>query len=320
MQKIGIIGLGHLGEIHLKQWIEIVGVQNIVCMDVNQEMVRKISNIYNVSFVTTLDELFKDTYIIDVVTPTQFHYEYAKQAILNGKHVFIEKPVCSSVAEALELETLSKENQVKIQVGHVERFNPAFQSVKDWVKDPLFFEIHRLAPYNPRGTEVSVIMDLMIHDLDIISHLVNSEVKNIYANGVCILNKTPDIANARIEFANGCVANLTASRISMKKMRKMRIFKNDMYSTIDFLEKSAEVYNIVSSESPEQGLIFNQYDGTEKKLIFKSPKVLELNSIFEELKYFKNSIDHSRAIEVTIQDAIKALDLAVKIQSKISQN
>lgn len=318
MHKIGIVGLGHLGEIHLKQWIEIVGKENIACFDTNLELIHRIEETYQVVFVNSFKDLLKHSTIIDVVTPTQYHYEYALKSIQNYKHVFIEKPVCNNVDEAKELKKQAEINKVTIQVGHVERFNPAFQAIKQYLKDPSFFEIHRLAPYNPRGTEVSVIMDLMIHDLDIISSLVPSNVKNIYANGVCILNRTPDIANARIEFENGCVANLTASRISMKKMRKMRIFKKDMYSTIDFLEKSAEIYNIVPSNSNEDGLLFNQYDGTEKKLIYKSPNILEINSIYEELNSFKNSIENNTNPEVTIDDGIRALDLAIEIQNKIN--
>ena len=180
----------------------------------------------------------------DVVAPTTFHHELCKLALRNGKHVFVEKPMADTMEQAKEILSLVKESKVKFQVGHVERFNPAFLALQGHQLNPMFIEVHRLAQFNPRGTEVSVILDLMIHDIDIILHLVKSDVKNIYANGVAVMTDTPDIANVRIEFNNGCVANLTSSRISMKKMRKIRLFQKDAYIGIDFLEKKTDIIKL----------------------------------------------------------------------------
>src|SRR4030095_5960697 len=185
---------------------------------------------------------------IDIVAPTTYDFEWCEKAIRKGKHVFVEKPLANTMEEARLLVKLAEESKIKFQVGHVERFNPAFLAAKDLELNPMFIEVHRLAQFNPRGTEVSVILDLMIHDIDIILSLVKSDVKNIYASGVAVMTDTPDIANVRIEFHNGAVANLTSSRISMKKMRKMRLFQKDAYIGIDFLAKKTEIIKLLQPE------------------------------------------------------------------------
>lgn len=315
MNQIGIVGLGHLGEIHLKQWLELVKPEQIRIFDFDLNRIQHLSEQYHVSSVSSYDDLLNFATIIDVVTPTQFHFEYAKKAIEASKHVFIEKPICYSLEEANELLKLIEGTNLKVQVGHVERFNPAFTSIENQLIDPQFFEIHRLAPFNPRGTEVSVVMDLMIHDIDIVLKLVQSKVKSIQANGVSVINKTVDIANARVLFENGCVANFTASRISMKKMRKMRVFKQDMYATIDFLDKVSEVYQIVDAKLDTDNY-FELKTGEKKKITFFNNSNFDQNAIKEELNSFLYSIDNHEDVKVTIKDAIQALALSIEIQNE----
>ena len=244
MLKIGVFGTGHLGKFHLNNWKEIPNVQLVGFFDPSDSVAAEVSKRYTLQRFTDADKLIDACDAIDVVTPTQHHFELCEKAIKKGKHVFVEKPMANTMEEAKNLVELVKESKIKFQVGHVERFNPAFLAAKNLELNPMFIEVHRLAQFNPRGTEVSVILDLMIHDIDVILSLVKSDVKNIYANGVAVMTDTPDIANVRIEFNNGCVANLTSSRISMKKMRKVRLFQKDAYIGIDFLEKKTEVIKL----------------------------------------------------------------------------
>src|SRR5215218_5460308 len=244
MLKIGVFGTGHLGKFHLNNWKDIPGVQLTGFYDPDDTMAAEVADKYNLKRFENEDELIDISDAIDVVTPTQHHFHICEKAIKKGKHVFVEKPMANNMQEAKELVKLVQESKIKFQVGHVERFNPAFLAAKNLDLNPMFIEVHRLAQFNPRGTEVSVILDLMIHDIDVILSLVKSEVKNIYASGVAVMTDTPDIANVRIEFNNGCVANLTSSRISMKKMRKIRLFQKDAYIGIDFLEKKTEVIKL----------------------------------------------------------------------------
>jgi predicted dehydrogenase len=238
MLRIGVIGTGHLGKFHLNNWKEIEGCELVGFYDPDDDTAMAVSEKYQLPRFLDADELINACDVIDVVAPTNFHFEWCARAIKKGRHVFVEKPLANTMDEARQLVELAGESGIKLQVGHVERFNPAFLAVKDMTLNPMFIEVHRLAQFNPRGTEVSVILDLMIHDIDIILSIVKSDVKSISASGVAVLTETPDIANVRIEFHNGCVANLTSSRISMKKMRKMRLFQKDAYIGIDFLIKN----------------------------------------------------------------------------------
>jgi predicted dehydrogenase len=320
MHRIGIVGLGHLGEIHLKQWLEIVPKESIMCFDTDTERLVKVTDQYQVSKVEDYARLLDFATIIDVVTPTQFHHYYAAEALREEKHVFIEKPVCQSMEEINDLINLQKKSGTLVQIGHVERYNPAFKAVESKILQPKFFEVHRLAPFVARGTEVSVIMDLMIHDLDIIGHLVHSDVIDIKAKGVSIISKSPDIANVRLEFANGCVANLTASRISMKKMRKMRIFSDNGYISIDFLDKNAESFEIKDPmDIPDiEGLLFTTNDGLDKKLVVKSYEKLDNNAIFQELTDFHNKVKAKlNYTQVDLVSGSRTMALALKIQQLI---
>ena len=236
MLNVGVFGVGHLGKFHLNNWKEIEGVNIVGFFDTNNETAKEVADKYNLKRFLDEDKLLDACDIVDVVVPTDHHYHICMRALRKGKHLFVEKPLANTMQEAKDLMTMAREANVKVQVGHVERFNPAFLALKNVKMKPMFIEVHRLAQFNPRGTEVSVILDLMIHDIDIVLSIVKSSVKNIYASGVAVMTDTPDIANVRIEFNNGCVANLTSSRISMKKMRKIRLFQKDAYIGIDFLE------------------------------------------------------------------------------------
>ena len=241
MLKVGILGVGHLGKFHLNNWKEIEGVELVGFYDPNDESALEVIKKYGLIRFDDAETLIDASDAVDIIAPTTAHFRLCKAAIIKGKHVFVEKPLANTMEEAKELVKLTKEANIKFQVGHVERFNPAFLALKNYSLQPMFIEVHRLAQFNPRGTDVSVILDLMIHDIDIILSLVKSNVKSISANGVAVMSDTPDIANVRIEFDNGCVANLTSSRISMKKMRKMRLFQKDAYIGIDFLDKKTEI-------------------------------------------------------------------------------
>ena len=260
--------------------------------------------------------------MVDIVTPTLSHYDCAMKAIAAKRHIFIEKPITSTVAEAEEIYQLLEKNHLKGQVGHVERFNPAFQAAKSSIANPMFIEVHRLAEFNPRGTDVSVVLDLMIHDIDVLLSVVDSPVKHIEASGVAVISKSPDITNARIEFENGCVANLTASRISMKNMRKSRFFQKDAYISVDFLEKKVEVIHMKDApeEVSEYDMILQNAEGERKQIYFEYPEVQPSNAILEELETFADAIEHNTTPVVTFLQGTKALRLAKDIVTKIEEN
>lgn len=315
--KIGLVGVGHLGKIHLKCLLntkfEFVGFY-----DPNEDIRKTISETHQIKAYDELDALIADVDCIDVVSPTVFHYEIAKKAIVAGKHVFIEKPLTETLEQAEELVALSQKHNVKVQVGHVERYNPAIRSLRNIDFKPKFIEGHRLALFNPRGTDVSVVLDLMIHDLDIVLSMIKEDVVDVRANGVCIVSKTPDICNARIEFAGGAIANLTASRISLKNMRKIRIFQNDAYISLDFLEKEAQVVKIEENVENDDfsGMTIHTNDGL-KRIIIDSPEIMKNNAIEDELSDFYNAVTGQSDVLVTIDDGYRALKLAHIIQSKI---
>ncbi len=323
MLKIGVIGAGHLGKIHLKQIKEIPQYELVGFFDSDPAVVKTVSEELKVpSFLSAL-ELIKNVDVVDVVVPTIAHYEYATIALRQFKHVFIEKPLAGTIEEAKGLVALAREANVKTQVGHVERFNPAFLAVKGRCDNPMFIEAHRLAQFNPRGTDVSVILDLMIHDIDIILSLVKSDVKRISASGVSVVSDTPDIANARIEFDNGCVANLTSSRISLKNMRKIRMFQKDAYISIDLLSHKTEVVKIKEmSPDDEEGMfamVIDQGAGKPKKQIYlENPPVVPNNAIRMELHEFAQSILENKPTIVTIEDGAKALEVATRVIEKIN--
>jgi predicted dehydrogenase len=320
MLKIGLIGAGHLGKFHLNNWKEIPGTELVGFYDPHDDTAKEVSEKYQLPRFLDADALIDACDIIDVVAPTNFHFEWCEKAIKKGKHVFVEKPLANTMEEARQLVKLAKEAGIKFQVGHVERFNPAFLAIKNMPLNPMFIEVHRLAQFNPRGTEVSVILDLMIHDIDIILSIVKSDVKNISASGVGVMTETPDIANVRIEFDNGCVANLTSSRISMKKMRKIRLFQKDSYIGIDFLNKKTE---IIKLKEPQDSNVFAfdiETPTGKKTIAMANPIVPEVNAIKEELVAFKEAILNNTKTVVSEMDGLMAMDVAHQILEKIGNN
>jgi predicted dehydrogenase len=320
MIKIGVFGTGHLGKFHLNNWKEIAGVEIAGFYDPNNDTAAEIIAQYGIKRFEKEEDLIAASDAVDVVAPTNFHFEICQKAIRNGKHVFVEKPLANTVKEASQLVKLVKESNIKLQVGHVERFNPAFLALGNMPLNPMFIEVHRLAQFNPRGTEVSVILDLMIHDIDIILHVVNSDVKSISASGVGVMTDTPDIANARIEFDNGCVANLTSSRISMKKMRKMRLFQKDAYIGIDFLNKKTEIIKLKGTEDANAFAFDIETPNGKKTIAIANPQVPEVNAIKKELEEFVAAITNDTRPVVNEIDGLQAMEVAHLILQKINLN
>lgn len=315
MLKVGVLGAGHLGKIHLRLLQQSDKYELVGFYDENQENAEKIAREFGYKNFHTIATLIHAVDVIDIVTPTLSHYKCARVAIKSGKHIFIEKPISNTVEEAEEIIALANEFGVKGQVGHVERFNPAFKAVRDMIETPMFIETHRLAEFNPRGTDVPVVLDLMIHDIDVILSVVKSPVKHINASGVSVISDTPDIANARIEFENGCVANLTASRISLKNMRKSRFFQKDAYISVDFLEKKCEVVKM--KDAPEQpgdfDMILQNAEGVKKQIYFANPEVELNNAILDELETFADAINNNTTPIVTLEHGTEALRVAHQI-------
>jgi predicted dehydrogenase len=315
MLKVGVLGAGHLGKIHLRLLNESEKYELIGFYDPDAINAKKVSEEFGYSYFENINTLIDAVDVIDIVTPTLSHFDCAKKAMGKGKHIFIEKPITNTLAEAEELLSLETKYNVKGQVGHVERFNPAFIAVKDKIENPMFIETHRLAEFNPRGTDVPVVLDLMIHDIDAILSVVNSEVKKINASGVSVISKSPDIANARIEFENGCVANLTASRISLKNMRKSRFFQKDAYIAVDFLEKKVEVVKM--KDAPEKAgdfdMVLQNAEGIKKQIYFENPDIKTNNAIADELESFADAITNNSVPVVSLKQGTQALKVALQI-------
>lgn len=320
MLRIGVLGTGHLGRFHLNNWKKIEGVALTGFYDPSDIVAQNIEREYQITRFHDPEGLIDSCDAVDIVAPTAAHFELCKMAVLKSKHVFVEKPMTHTMDEAKAIVKLAREANIKFQVGHVERFNPAFIAAKEFIQHPMFMEVHRLAQYNPRGTDVSVILDLMIHDIDIILSLVSSNVKTIMASGVHVLSDTPDIANVRMEFDNGCVANVTSSRISMKKMRKMRIFQKDAYIGVDFLDKKTEVIRY-KTPSDENVFTFDVDTGHGHKTIaVATPRIKETNAILSELQSFVDSVKLNKPVAVSELDGYRAMEVAHHILTKINRN
>ena len=313
MFKAGVVGCGHLGKIHIRLLNQSDNFDLLGVYDNDVNISKKTASEFGCKSYGSFEEMIDEIDVLDIVTPTSSHFSYALKAIENGVNVFIEKPVCSNTEESLKLVEKAKLNNVKIQVGHVERFNPAFTAVENNISKPMFIESHRLAQFNPRGTDVSVVLDLMIHDIDIILSSVDSPIKQISSSGVSVISDTPDIANARIEFENGCVANLTASRVSLKNMRKTRFFQSGKYISIDFLNRESEIVEIDEKKSKIPIMTLETSDGNKKKIYFSKPHISENNAILDELNSFAFSIKNNKRPKVDIYDGHNALDVAIKI-------
>jgi predicted dehydrogenase len=320
MIKIGVLGAGHLGKIHIRLLKQIPDFELIGFFDPNKEATQKVQEEFGIKAFSSPEELMAECESIDIVAPTIAHHELAVKALKKSKSVFIEKPISNTMEEAKEIIELAAGLNLKVQIGHVERFNPAFLSVKEYFNNPMFIETHRLAQFNPRGTDVSVVLDLMIHDIDIVLSVVKSKIKNIYASGVAVVSDSPDIANARIEFENGAVANITASRISLKNMRKSRFFQKDAYIAVDFLEKKTEVVRIKSLDKEPDDPFAITIDLAEKglkQIFFDNPKIENINAIKTELESFAYSIKNDQPTVVTDKDGYIALDVAFNIMKKM---
>ncbi len=315
MLKVGVLGAGHLGKIHLKLLNQSSKYELIGFYDPFRENAEKVAKEFGYKLFDSITELIDAVDVVDIVTPTLSHFDCAREAIEGGKHIFIEKPITNTLEEAEAIRVLASQNHVKGQVGHVERFNPAFKAAKDVIDNPMFIECHRLAEFNPRGTDVPVVLDLMIHDIDIILSVVDSEIKEIKSSGISVISETPDIANARIEFENGCTANLTASRISLKNMRKSRFFQKDAYIAVDFLDKKSEVVKMkdVPEKPDEFAMILQNAEGVKKQIYFENPKVESNNAILDELETFADAIENDTTPIVSLSDGTKALRVAQQI-------
>ncbi|MFS4468174.1 Gfo/Idh/MocA family protein [Maribacter sp. 2210JD10-5] len=315
MLKAGVLGAGHLGKIHLRLLNESEKYELVGFYDADAINGKKVSAEFGYRYFENINDLIEAVDVVDIVTPTLSHFDCAKKAIEKGKHIFIEKPITNTLEEAKSLLELEEKHNVKGQVGHVERFNPAFTAVKDKIESPMFIETHRLAEFNPRGTDVPVVLDLMIHDIDAILSVVNSEVKQINASGVSVISQSPDIANARLEFENGCVANLTASRISLKNMRKSRFFQKDAYISVDFLEKKVEVVKMKDApKTPgEFDMVLQNAEGEKKQIYFENPTINANNAILDELESFADAIYNDTVPVVSLKQGTQALEVALQI-------
>ncbi len=322
-KRIGVLGAGHLGKIHIKCILASDKFELVGFYDPDTKTAEAVSESFDIKRFDSDDALIEATEIVDIVTPTISHYDCASKALKHSRHVFIEKPLTTTLYEAKKLIELAEEAKVKVQVGHVERFNPAYMAAKPYLDNPMFIEAHRLGQFNPRGTDVPVILDLMIHDIDIVLNVVNSSVKKISASGVSVVSETPDIANARIEFNNGCVANLTASRISMKNMRKTRFFQHEGYIAVDFLKKETQIIRmkeIGASPDPFAMIIDMGPEKNQKQIYVEKPEIKSINAIKTELETFHESILDNTEPLVSIMDGYASLELAYQIMEKIESN
>ena len=319
--KVGVIGVGHLGSLHAKMFSTIESVKLDGIYDADIERAKKVAGEFKTNACNSVDELLKKVDAVSIATPTSAHHEVALEALNAGKHIFIEKPITKNAEQAGDLIRKAREKNLKIQVGHIERFNPALLSIDRMKLQPLFIESHRLAQFNPRGTDVAVIHDLMIHDIDIILSLVKSKVISIAANGVAVVTNNIDIANARIQFESGCVANVTASRISASKMRKMRLFQRDAYISLNFLEGTTEVFKLIDANdnTTPSTMMLGMVEAANKKIIYDKPARKEVNALKYELELFIDCILNDKEPEVTAEDGKRALEVAHEIIKKIEE-
>jgi predicted dehydrogenase len=316
--NIALIGVGYIGKIHLRLLKENPAWNLSGIYDIDEEVSAKMATETGVRAFGSFEEAMASAEALDIATPSLSHFELAAAAVRAGKHVFIEKPVTSTIEQARTLKAMVNEAGVVFQVGHVERFNPAFVAARPFLKEPAFIEVHRLAQYNPRGTDVSVVLDLMMHDIDLILSIVDSPLKHVHVSGSPLVSGTADIANARLEFAGGCVANITTNRLSLKNSRKFRVFTRHNLVNIDLLDKKAEVITISSAPEGATGLIIDPGNGLPKKqIIFEHPVILPTNAINEELATFNNSIRSKQASRVGIDDAVRTLEVAFEIEEQL---
>ena len=318
--RIGVIGVGHLGAAHLKNLITIDEVEVVGLFDIDSDRAEEVASKQQTVSFASQEELLDNVDALSVVTPTNSHFEVALEALNRGKSVFVEKPICDDLENARTLVKTAEEKNSILQVGHIERFSGAYRALENSEFDPMFIECHRLMEFQPRNVDVAVVLDLMIHDIDLVLHMTKSIPETIDANGVSVITDNVDIANARLTFGNGCVANLTASRISQKGMRKMRIFEKNSYITLDFLKNETLIFKISSADSPGNGLKVSQIQLNDevKNIYLNSPKVVDDNPLLTELKAFIHSVQTGERPPVTGEDGLAALEVALKIISVIN--
>jgi len=318
--KVGVIGVGHLGKFHVQQYHN---VDNVICMgvfDINSKEAHSVSETYKIKAYDVFEDLVNECDAVSICTPTSTHYVVAKQALLSDCHILIEKPITDNIVEAEDLIKISNEYNKIIQVGHIERFNPALSELNLDNINPTFIESHRLSPFNIRATDVDVVLDLMIHDIDILLNLVKSDINNIVASGVSVLSNKIDMANARIEFINGCVANLTASRISQKQLRKFRVFENNKYTNIDFLHPSQETYILDKHKPNKHSPHVIVSENQDKYIIYSKSKIKPYNALTLELDNFIDSILNQKKPLVSAYDGLAAIEVAFKVLKQINLN
>jgi len=322
--KVGVVGVGHLGKLHTKMFGLIDNCELIGVYDSDSEKSLSVAEEFKTKGYSSIDDLLKETNAVSIAATTSAHYELAMKALDFDNHVFIEKPITATIEEAEKLVELAEQKKLNLQVGHIERFNPGLLAIESYIKDPKFIQSDRLAPFNPRGTDVAVVLDLMIHDIDIILSLVKSHVVDVVANGVEVVSDNIDIANARIEFENGAVANVTASRISQKRMRKMRIFQKDNYLSLDFNTGASEIYNLIplDKDVPTNAMTIGEIGIGEKKkrLVYEQPEKVEVNALQYEIQLFVNSVLEKKPPVVSGKDGLRALKVADLIMQKINQS
>ncbi len=322
--SIGVIGVGHLGKLHTKMFKQIENCELAGVFDANPEQAKAVSQEFGIPAFNSIEELLSKVKAVSIAAVTSAHHEIAKKCLQNNVHVFVEKPITTTIEQAEELVEIAKNNNLKLQVGHIERFNPGLISLESYISEPRFIQTDRLSQFNPRGTDVAVVLDLMIHDIDIILSLIKSNIKQIDANGVAVVSDHIDIANARIQFENGAVANVTASRISQKKMRKMRIFQKDHYISLDFVTGVSEVYRLqpVEQSALPNAISFGEIGVGDKKkrLVYEQPEFKEINALNYELQLFVDSVLYNKKIVVSGEDGLKALKVAEIIINKIEES
>jgi predicted dehydrogenase len=322
--RIGVVGTGHLGNLHTKMLSQIPGAELVGVYDADLSRAERVAGEHATKAFSDLDQLFGKIQAVSIATSTPAHFEVARRALDRGVHAFIEKPITETIEQARTLVTTAEAKKLALQVGHIERFNPAILALEQYKIRPLFIESHRLAQFNPRGSDVAVVLDLMIHDIDLILSLVRSPVTRIDANGVAVVSDSEDIANARLQFENGCVANVTASRISQNKMRKMRLFQQDAYISIDFSQGLAEVFRLVDEgdSTAKPTMMLGKIDQGHKKrlIVYEQPEVKEVNALKYELELFVTSVRDGSEPPVTGRDGLQALEVAQEILRMISAN
>jgi predicted dehydrogenase len=306
--RAGVIGVGYLGRFHAQKYALLENVDLVGVADVSRKRAEEVAAEVGSAAFTDYRELLARVDLVSIVVPTQYHFPVAKECLEAGCHILLEKPVTQTVAEADELIRMAAERGLVFQVGHLERFNPAIMALKGVLKNPLFIESHRLAPFKTRGTDVNVVLDLMIHDIDIILNMVPSTIKVVNSVGVPVLSNEVDIANARLQFENGCVANVTASRASREVMRKIRIFQSDAYISIDYQERKISIFRKGGEGFPIPGL---------PNVTMEEKSFEQGDALLVEVQAFIDAVRTGSAPPVTGEDGKRALELALQINKKL---